>query len=146
MMQDEPRLRTGIWVQAQIRRCDAAMIPIAVRHRGDATAGSVLLLVDGFDRGVRLYVRATDAAGRRGWLLAATTLPARATAGGATAGGATAGGAMTEAAMAAGGGPPDNPVDAYIARARRHDPDLWVLEIEDPAGRYELDGPVLAAS
>lgn len=30
-------------------------------------------------------------------------------------------------------------VDAAVARARRSDPDLWVLELEDRAGRTLLD-------
>jgi hypothetical protein len=34
-------------------------------------------------------------------------------------------------------------VDAALARARARDPDLWVLEIEDRAGRTLLDEPGL---
>ena len=34
-------------------------------------------------------------------------------------------------------------VDASIARARRSDPDLWVIELEDRAGRNLLDQPGL---
>lgn len=34
--------------------------------------------------------------------------------------------------------------DAAIARQRRHDPDLWVIEVEDRAGRHLLDEPGLA--
>lgn len=34
-------------------------------------------------------------------------------------------------------------VDQAIRAARRHDPDLWVLEIEDRAGRTLLDDPGL---
>jgi hypothetical protein len=30
-------------------------------------------------------------------------------------------------------------VDAVIARQRRVDPDLWVIEVEDRAGRHLLD-------
>lgn len=30
-------------------------------------------------------------------------------------------------------------IDALIARARARDPDLWVIEIEDRAGRHLLD-------
>lgn len=30
-------------------------------------------------------------------------------------------------------------IDAAIARQRKHDPDLWVVEVEDPKGRHMLD-------
>ncbi len=35
-------------------------------------------------------------------------------------------------------------VDAAIARQRRHDPDLWVIEVEDRQGRTLLDQAGLA--
>lgn len=38
---------------------------------------------------------------------------------------------------------PEAEVDAAIARAQASDPDLWVVEIEDRAGRPFLDAPGL---
>ncbi len=35
-------------------------------------------------------------------------------------------------------------VDGSIASQRRFDPDLWVIEVEDRAGRHLLDEPGLA--
>jgi hypothetical protein len=35
-------------------------------------------------------------------------------------------------------------VDAALARQRGFDPDLWVIEVEDRAGRHLLDEPGLA--
>ena len=40
------------------------------------------------------------------------------------------------------GAEPD--VDAAITRQRGFDPDLWVIEVEDRAGRHLLDEPGLA--
>ncbi|WP_068118051.1 DUF1491 family protein [Tropicimonas marinistellae] len=37
----------------------------------------------------------------------------------------------------------EDEVDAAIARQRRSDPDLWVIEVESPAGRHMLDEPGL---
>lgn len=34
---------------------------------------------------------------------------------------------------------PENEVDAYAARQRGYDRDLWLIEIEDPRGRHMLD-------
>lgn len=41
-------------------------------------------------------------------------------------------------------GGPEAEVDAAIARQRDFDPDLWVIEVEDRAGRHLLDEPGLA--
>ncbi len=35
-------------------------------------------------------------------------------------------------------------VDAALARQRSFDPDLWLIEVEDKAGRHLLDAPGLA--
>ncbi|MEX0340878.1 MAG: DUF1491 family protein [Arenibacterium sp.] len=39
---------------------------------------------------------------------------------------------------------PEAETDAAIARQRGFDPDLWVIEVEDRAGRHLLDEPGLA--
>ena len=38
---------------------------------------------------------------------------------------------------------PEPEVDAAIARQRRSDPDLWVIEVESREGRHMLDEPGL---
>jgi hypothetical protein len=38
----------------------------------------------------------------------------------------------------------ESEVDAAIARSRRFDPDLWVIEVEDRMGRHLLDAPGLS--
>ena len=39
---------------------------------------------------------------------------------------------------------PEQEVDGSIARQRSFDPDLWVIEVEDRAGRHLLDEPGLS--
>ena len=38
----------------------------------------------------------------------------------------------------------ESEVDAYIAKQRGYDRDLWVIEVEDPRGRHLLDQDGLA--
>ena len=52
-----------------------------------------------------------------------------------------ASGARVWVALAEG---PEAGVDAALERQRRYDPDLWVIEVEDRAGRSLLDQPGLA--
>ena len=109
-----PRLKAELWIQATIRRCITDNIPAVVVKRGDADAGSLLVKHNRFQEGCRVLVPVTSPTGGMAWM--------------------------------AGTGP--NPVaeaeaDAYIARQRGRDPDLWVLEIEDPRSRWCPDEPVL---
>ncbi len=39
---------------------------------------------------------------------------------------------------------PEAEVDRKVARQRKFDPDVWVVEVEDRAGRHMLDEPGLA--
>ena len=37
----------------------------------------------------------------------------------------------------------DTEAEAYVQRQLSFDPDIWVLEVEDPGLRYILDGPLI---
>ncbi len=39
---------------------------------------------------------------------------------------------------------PESEADAYIARQRGRDPDLWVIEIDKASPDAVLDGPIIA--
>ena len=54
----EARLRTGIWINALVRRCDLAAIPIAVVSRGDRDAGAILLKFNGGATGCSVLTQA----------------------------------------------------------------------------------------
>ncbi len=101
------RLKTGIWVQAQIRLCDAAMLPVAVLHRGDPDAGAVLVKLNRLDGTCVVFGQVASPGGGRAFDAATGPDPV-----------------------------PEADADAYVARQRRYDPDLWVLEVEDPSGEY----------
>ncbi|MFY7960848.1 MAG: DUF1491 family protein [Elsteraceae bacterium] len=109
-----PRLKAELWIQAQIRRCMTQNIPAVVVKRGDADAGGLLIKHNLFQSGCRVLVSVARPEGGFAWMSGAgPNLVAEAEA------------------------------DAYIARQRSRDPDLWVLEIEDARAQWRPDEPVL---
>lgn len=114
MEDDEPVLTASMWVSAHIRRCLSLGIPAVLVRRGDEKAGTVLIKWNQFAAGCKLLTPSRDANGGRIWIVRAGADPA-----------------------------PEPDTDAYIARQIKFDPDLWVLEIEDMAGRYDLGEPII---
>lgn len=110
----QPRLKTGIWIKALIRRCDIAAIPIALLARGDADAGAILLKFNGGETDCSVLTQARGQDGELLWMRATGPLPV----------------AETEA-------------DAYIDRQRRRDPDIWVAEIEIGSAEAVIDGKIV---
>lgn len=108
------KIKAGIWVQAQIRLCDINFIPLMVRHKGDPDSGAILLKIDKGEAGCSVLSQVRDVDGNPGWMYGG-------------------GGELIEQKEA----------EAYIQRQIKRDPDLWVLEIEDQKGRYELDGNIV---
>ena len=105
-------LSTDIWVTALIRRAEQVGAFAVVARKGDARAGAVL-------------VKVLNTAERSSRLYAEATRmdgeqvwmqPARSS--------------------------EERDLDAYVERALRIDPDLWVVEIEDRQGRHFLTEPV----
>jgi len=110
----QPRLKSGLWVKALIRRYDAQAIPAAVVRKGDEDAGAILVKVSRRERGCIVMTRAQNPAGELFWQRGTGAEP------------------VDEATA-----------DAYIARQAGRDPDLWVVEIEAGAGEIMLDGTVV---
>ena len=106
------QLDTSIWVYALIRRANQGGAFATVERKGDARGGSVL--VKQINRRAGEARLYAQATRRDG-----ETVWMQPVAG------------KDEAAL-----------DAYIARQARIDPDLWVVEIDDPEGRHFLVEPV----
>jgi Uncharacterized conserved protein len=102
----EPKLKAKLFVHAAIRRCGIEAIPVVVARKGDEDAGTVVVKVNRGDRLAEIYTQARDAAGALGWLKVTGPDPV-----------------------------PDDKAEAYIARARDVDYDLWVLEVDSRDGR-----------
>src|SRR5258707_4091827 len=111
----EARLKSAIQVKALVRRCDLAAIGVAVTARGDPDAGAILVKLCGRDATASALAQTRRPDGTLGWLRATGEAPVA-----------------------------DADADAYIARQRQPDPDLWVVEIETVAPETVLDDGLIA--
>jgi len=105
-------LSTDIWVGALIRRAEQGGAFAVVASKGDNRAGAVLVKA----------VNRRDGSAR---LFAEATR-----------------GDGERVWMQPAPDREEDELDAYVERARRIDPDLWVIEIEDNEGRHFLVEPV----
>ncbi|MEM1385178.1 MAG: DUF1491 family protein [Pseudomonadota bacterium] len=101
------RLASHVWVGAYLTRLNGEGIFAHVMHKGDPTAGAVVVKCANLAGVASLFTRNYRADGTLGW-----------------------DGDLLDV--------PEGQVDDAIARARRRDPDLWVVEVEDPRGRHML--------
>lgn len=115
------RLKSSIWVAAYLRRCQSEGVSAVLRRRGAEEAGAIFIKVARLDGTADLYGPAPqsaigDGGGQTGRMfgLSLKDRPA------------------AEAA-----------VEDRLAREIRFDPDLWIVEVEDRAGRHFLDDIVV---
>jgi hypothetical protein len=109
-------VKTEIWVKAHLRRCFAAGLTGVVARRGAADAGSVFVKVTlpgGTGRVLAPAAGPTyDEDGGRRWFAPLGSEPVQ-----------------------------QGDVDRFLARQIAVDPDIWILDIEDPRGTGLLDLP-----
>src|SRR3954462_11258125 len=109
------RLKTSIWVAAYLRRCQTEGVFGAVRRRGAEEAGAVFVKVALMDGTAMLYVPAPqtvydDSRPIDRFFTAVSAQPI-----------------------------PEAAVEERLTREVRFDPDAWIVEAEDKAGRHFLD-------
>jgi hypothetical protein len=109
------RLKSAIWVAAYLRRCQTAGIFGAVARRGAEEAGAVFVKLALLDGNAMLYVPAPQTAydESRPAERVFTPSPPQPV--------------------------PEAMVEERLAKEIRFDPDVWIVEIEDKAGRHFLD-------
>ena len=108
------RLKSGIWVAAYLRRAQVEGLAAVLRRRGAEEAGAIFIKVSRLDGSADLYGPAPQSAFDE----------------------AHAGERMFDLALAE---RPEADIEAYLTRQIRYDPDLWIVEVEDRAGRSFLD-------
>jgi hypothetical protein len=111
---EHDRLKSGIWIQAQVRLCGINNLAAYVAKKGDADAGAIFLRLNKLDGSNFIYSQTRAMSGQIAW-------------------------------SSAGDGEPMDDLAAheYLEKQQKYDPDLWILEIEDPDGKYEFDGQIL---
>lgn len=102
----EPRLKTSIWVAALIRRAELGGAAAFVARKGEPDAGAVVVKIAMLNGTARVWSSSYGRDGQRRWVKATGADPVN-----------------------------DADAEAYVARARSRDSDLWVVEIEDRQGR-----------
>lgn len=107
------RLKSAIWVAAHVRRCNGEGAFAVVRRRGAEEAGAIFVKVCRLDGTADLFAPAPQSAFDDGPVGRAFSLVlAR---------------------------QPEADVEAKLAREIKFDSDLWIVEIEDRAGRHFID-------
>lgn len=109
------RLKTNIWVAAYLRRCQGEGVFGAVRRRGAEEAGAVFVKVATMDGSAMLYVPAPQTVYDEDRPVERLFTPA------------------SSDPM------PEQSVEERLTREVRFDPDAWIVETEDKAGRHFLD-------
>jgi hypothetical protein len=109
------RLKSAIWVAAYLRRCQGEGIFGAVRRRGAEEAGAVFVKVARLDGNAMLYAPAPQTAYDESRPSERVFAP------------------MSRDPV------PEQSVEERLAKEIRFDPDAWIVETEDRAGRHFLD-------
>ena len=109
------RLKTALWVAAYLRRCQVEGVYGVVRRRGAEEAGAVFVRICRLDGTSDLYGPAPQSAVETGL------------------------GADRSFTPCFPGPAPDADVEAYLAREVKFDSDVWIVEVDERAGRNFLD-------
>ena len=109
------RLKSSIWVAAYLRRCQTEGIFGAVRRRGAEEAGAVFVKIALLDGKAMLYVPAPQTVYDESRPIERIFMPT-----------------STEPM-------PEASVEERLVKEIRFDPDAWIVETEDRAGRHFLD-------
>ena len=114
-MTPPPRLASGLWVHACIRRCMIENLHATLIRKGDPDSGAILIKVFCDRLACAVLAQTRTVQGDPAWICGTGTTPVS-----------------------------EPEADAYISRQIGYDTDIWVLEIETSLARLPLDEPVLS--
>jgi len=117
------RLKSGIWVSAYLRRCNVEGAFAAVRRHGADEAGAVFIKINRLDATGALYGPAPQT-------VFDEAQPAD---------------RFFSVILGRDGPVAEADIEARLTREIRFDPDVWIIEVEDRAGRHFLDGAFVQA-
>jgi len=106
----EPRIKTGLLVQAGIRLCEGKLITAMLRRRGDADAGALFVKVNRLDGSAALFARITSFSGGTEWQRSSG-----------------------EDWL------PDTDIEKRLESEIKFDPDVWIVEVENPGGENPFE-------
>ncbi len=106
------RLKSALWVAAYLRRCHVEGVFAVVRRRGAEDAGAIFVRISRLDGTSDLFGPAPQSAFDAARAFAPCLSKQLAS---------------------------DADVEAYLARQLKFDPDIWIVEVEDRAGRNFLE-------
>ncbi len=109
------RLKSAIWVAAYLRRCQGEGVFGAVRRRGAEEAGAVFVKVAMLDGNAMLYAPAPQSTYDESRPVERAFVP------------------MAKEPV------PEQAVEERLVKEIRFDPDAWIVETEDRAGRHFLE-------
>jgi len=113
------RLKSAIWVAAYIRRCNGEGAFAVVRRRGAEDAGAIFIKLNRLDGTAELFVPAPQTAFDE------------------------ARPADRAFSRSFGKEPvPEQKVEDKLTKESRFDPDVWIVEVEDRAGRHFIENVV----
>ena len=99
------RLKTEIYIQAYLRRCQAAGTFATIARRGDRDAGVIAVKIFAGKGLATGFIESRDQLGEMAWRPLSAGLVA------------------------------EQEIDARLLRETKFDADMWIVEVEDAAGR-----------
>lgn len=110
-----PRIISELWVHALLRQCQSVGLMAFQLARGDKERGSVIIKVSDLSGKAYCLQQSLDFDGNRIWRRSPVSGPGD-----------------------------EKDIDQKIQKERGFDPDIWVIEIEDPNSLYDHSEPIEA--